>query len=237
LGCASIAVIATLLGGCAYDSGDESSPFARKVTWFSFVGADDIRAACHAGAPDRFRIIYNGVWSEQVRIYEIGANGPRRMDERVIGTPGVDEFGIHDLLAPWRGITGSVTLSDSEYATLLRDLGQSGAYRSPDSTLTLAGNDFYWVAASCHDGTFHLTAWRYPSEAFDHVTFGTWLVALDSTGVPFNPPRSWTEVPANTGGTGGMDGYSGPRPAKIVHGPGDWAFGIAQDRMVGQITF
>ena len=225
-----------VLAACGYAPGDIGNPLARKVTWFSFVAGDDVRTACRPGAPDQFRIVYNGVWAEQVRIYEIGFGGPHQLDQRVIGAGRVDELSISDPLLAWRGTSASLTLSAEEYATLLRDLDQSGAYRSPDTTLTLAGNDFYWVAATCHEGAFHLTAWLYPSDGFSRATFPTWLIALDKTGVPFNPPRPWTEVGTGFAGTGGAYGYAG-NPARNIRPPGDWAFGIAQDRMVGRVDF
>jgi hypothetical protein len=224
-----------LLAGCAYQTGDEANPITRKATWFSFVAGDDVRAACRPGAPDRFRMIYNGVWAEQARIYEIGFGGPRQLDERVIQPVEISQISISDPLKPWRGQAKSATLSDADYATLLRDLEQSGAYRSPDETLTLAATDFYWVVASCHDGAFHLTAFLYPSPEFAHATFGVWLEAIDSTGIPFNHPRPWAEVAEAAGGTGSP--YAVAAAPRHVQPAGVWSFGIAHDQIVDRIEF
>src|SRR4051812_2306638 len=43
----------------------------RSLNWFSYVAAEDIRAACQHGGRSRLRLIYNALWEEQVRSYEI----------------------------------------------------------------------------------------------------------------------------------------------------------------------
>lgn len=220
--------------GCVYQPGDEASPWTRRATWFSFIAGDDLRAACRPGAPDRFRIIYNGNWSEQVRIYQVGADEPRVLEQRVIEQPSASEFSLSDPLAPWRGTAKSLTLSDEEYAVLLHHLEQSGAYRSPDATLTLAADQFYWLAASCHDGTFHLAAWLYPSDAFAHASFVTWLTAIDTTGIPVNPPRPWPEVATTAGGTGSP--YATTTLPRQLPPTGTWSIGIAHDRLIDQLN-
>ena len=63
-----------LLGGCAY-RGEIDSPLWQRVTWFSYLGGTDIAQACAAGAGERYRIIYNGRYDEQLRSYEITRHG------------------------------------------------------------------------------------------------------------------------------------------------------------------
>ena len=46
-------------------------PIVRSFNWFAYVGGDDIRAACRPGGRNRVRLIYNALWEEQVRTYEI----------------------------------------------------------------------------------------------------------------------------------------------------------------------
>jgi len=222
--------LAAVLAGCAYAPGDVDNPLTRRVTWFSFIAGDDLRADCRSGAPDRFRLVYNGNWDEQVRIYELGLRGERTLDARVIDRPSLSEIALDDPLAPWRGKSVSTELSPAEYDRLLRDLEASGAYRSPAETLTLASNQFYWTAASCHGGVFHLTAWLYPSEAFARATFPAWLGAVDLTGVPFNPPRPWEQVRSPPWGTTG-------EPTFIARPQAPWTIGIAQDALVSRVIF
>src|SRR5437762_456402 len=46
-------------------------PIVRSFNWFSYVGGDDIRAACGKDGRDRLRLVYNAIYDEQVRTYEI----------------------------------------------------------------------------------------------------------------------------------------------------------------------
>ena len=215
------------LVACTYAPGDVANPLTRKFTWLSFLGGDDIRAACAAGAPDRFRLIYNGTWRTQVRIYELGFAGPRTLEERVIGPGELFEISFENPLAPWRGATSTITLPPDRYDQLVRRLGQSGAFRTPSSTLTLHSTAYYWVAATCHGGMFHLTGWLYPSVAFSQMTFPQELQAVDRSKVPFSIPG-----PAVTPPLGTAD-----NPARGSHSATNWSIGIAQDRLVDQVIF
>ncbi len=227
-----VAVLALLLFvvACSYAPGDVANPLTRKFTWVSFLAGDDLRPGCVAGAPDRFRLVYNGNWREQVRIYEIGFTGPRRLDERVIGSGQLKSLSLADPLQPWRGATATVDLTQDQYQRLVDSIAQSGAFASPASAVTLRSTDFYWVAASCHAGAFHLTAWLYPGAPFDRLAFPRQLAALDVTEAPFNPPRPWTGVAAAPLGTP-------DNPARGGRGSTDWSIGIAQDHLVDQAIF
>jgi len=46
-------------------------PIVRSFNWFSYVGGDDIRSACEPGGRNRVRLIYNALWEEQVRAYDV----------------------------------------------------------------------------------------------------------------------------------------------------------------------
>ncbi|HEY1720763.1 MAG TPA: hypothetical protein VGG27_05920 [Magnetospirillaceae bacterium] len=218
------------VSACTYEGGGVNNPLTRKFEWFSYLGGDDIRATCMPGSPDRFRIIYNATWKEQVRIYELGFGGPRRLDEHVIGPGNLISILAEDPLAPWRGTNAAVTLSDEQYGALIRNLMASGAYVSPQQTLTLASTDFYWTVASCHGGVFHLTGWLYPSAGFDSLKFPQWLQGLDQTGIPFNPPKPWTEVATAPPG-------SADNPVRGSRTATTWTIGIVQDHLLDQIVF
>jgi hypothetical protein len=61
------------LAGCAYH-GSFDDPIQRRFQWFSFIGGDDIKAACRPGSSasiDRYRFVYNGRYAEQLRAYEL----------------------------------------------------------------------------------------------------------------------------------------------------------------------
>ena len=69
-----VTCITILLAGCTY-RGDIDNPAVRKVSWFSYLDGTDIRTACAEGAPDSYRLVYNGRYEEQLRSYEITADG------------------------------------------------------------------------------------------------------------------------------------------------------------------
>ena len=50
-------------------------PVVRSFHWFDFVGANDIRAACVPGGRSHLRLVYNALWEEQVRVYDILFDG------------------------------------------------------------------------------------------------------------------------------------------------------------------
>ena len=82
------AAAALTASACTYTGGVEN-PVARKSSWFSFVGGDDVRNRCRPGSPTEYRLVYNGNWSEQVRAYELRRSvlvgGGARLDTVVFG--------------------------------------------------------------------------------------------------------------------------------------------------------
>src|SRR5476649_2085937 len=83
-------------------------PIVRSVNWFGFVGGDDIRASCTRGSRDRVRLVYNALWEEQVRTYEIflQADGTAGLNMGVLAGQGnvtsVTIAAGEDVLNPWR---------------------------------------------------------------------------------------------------------------------------------------
>ena len=66
--------MALLLAGCA-SFGPAEEADARKLTWFSYVNGEDLRAQCSKEEPDRYRLIYNSKSNAQLRTYEVRAAG------------------------------------------------------------------------------------------------------------------------------------------------------------------
>lgn len=176
------------LSACTWNGGDIGDPLQRKVHWFSFVGGDDIRASCAAGTPDRFRLVYNAVYDEQLRIYEVDSLR-RVLTVHAINPGSAARLSTDDLLGPWRSVEAKVQLDQPGYDALVQSFAQGGMFAPPPVGLELPSRSFHWVAATCRDGKFGLTAWKYPSVAFAAMGFDAKLFALDSTGVAVNPPR------------------------------------------------
>lgn len=193
----STVILAGLLAtaSCAYH-GASDNPVGRNLTWFSYLNGDDIRAQCTAGAPDRYRFVYNGIYTEQVRSYDLtlakdGADP--LLDVKVLGRRGdLSRLSIDSpaaVFAPWSGQTEAVHLRPRDL-THLRDAMRAGGVFTPLSgRLELSSDDFYWVVSACRDGAFAFNAYRWPSARFEATAFPALLFAWDPTGIPVNPPR------------------------------------------------
>jgi hypothetical protein len=188
------ALCAAVVTGCAYGGGDIADPIGRKFTWFSYLEGTDLRGTCGPGAPDRYRMVYNGNYEEQVRIYELGDGAdPRRLLQHVIGDVNLARgFRLLDPTQPWRGRGATVVLGPDERRRLIAAIAESGGFGPPDVGLELPSRSFYWTFAACHQGRYYFNAWRWPSPGFGALRFDDVLFGLDRTGAPVAPPY---EVP------------------------------------------
>jgi hypothetical protein len=176
------------VASCTYQGGDIGDPLTRKAHWFSFVEGEDIRASCAAGTPDRYRLVYNGIYDEQLRIYEVDAL--RRILAIHVTQPGnAGRLSTGDLTAPWRALEEKVQLDQPTYDRLVQSFAQGGMFAPPPVGLELPSRSYFWTAAICKDGQYGFTAWKYPSAAFDRLGFDQNLFALDPTGVAVNQPK------------------------------------------------
>ncbi|MGE5516165.1 MAG: hypothetical protein ACM31D_10130 [Bacteroidota bacterium] len=182
---------AAALASCAWTGGDIGDPLERKAHWFSFVEGTDIRDTCAAGTPDRFRLVYNGVYEQQLRIYELDALR-RLLVIRVVSPGSTSRLSSDDLLAPWRAVEAKVQLDEAGYNRLVGAFAKGGMFAPPPVGLELPSHSYYWTAATCHDGRYGFTAWKYPSAAFAAMGFDADLFALDTTGVAVNQAK---EIP------------------------------------------
>ena len=198
------ASLGLLLAGCTYQ-GAIDTPVTQKATWFSYLNADDIRASCRPGAPTQLRFVYNGTYNDQVRSYELVADGSggATQTSRVQGRPNLTSIaisGFSDLMAPWRWTRSTANLTSAEADALGSALRQSGFFVPLEDRLVLHSIGYWWIVAGCNDGEFVFHAWDHPSPAFDALTFPDLLLARDSTGVPITSariiPPSERSVPA-----------------------------------------
>ena len=175
-----------IMGGIsafAFHGGDIGNPLERKASWFSYVGGDDMRASCSAGSPDRFRVVYNGVWGQQLRMYE--ADGVRRIvDVKVTREGSLMHFTPDDILSPWQAAEAQSQLSPEAYDQLVGAFTTDGMFVPPNVGLDLPSRSYFWSAAWCKDGNFGFTAWKYPSSSFAALGFPALLLAQDTTGIP-----------------------------------------------------
>jgi hypothetical protein len=186
----TLVLLCALLVGCAVDQAVES-PLTQRFVWFSFLNGDDIRENCFPGSLWRYRLVYNGRYQEQLRRYEVVADGAggAYLVSRVQGSANLASVTLNDVMAPWRWWRAETRLSPGAVAEFEAALEQSGFFGPPAVGLRLPSAGFYWLAVGCREGTVYLNAWRHPSARFAALEFPAFLFARDGTGVDVNPPR------------------------------------------------
>jgi len=198
---ALVLLLGSFVAACAY-RGNIDDPVERRLQWYSYLDGGDIRAACAAGGLDRYRLVYNARFAEQVRSYEIAADGAggAYLTARARGPyANLLLFRLDDPLAPFRWPQSQARLSPPEFAAFKAALAADGFLGTPPVGDRFSSEQFYWVASGCVGGVHHFGAWRYPTPRFAAMATPAFLFAHDKTGV-------WVNVPH---GVGGGD-YAGP---------------------------
>jgi hypothetical protein len=170
-------------------------PIVRSFHWFDYVGGIDIRQACGKDGRDRLRLVYNAIYDEQVRVYEVflQSDGTAGLDIGVLADQGnvanllVADGG--DVTNPWRMRRGQRILNPQETSELLGLLQASAAFGPPRDGLRLPDVDFWWTVASCRNGVWGFQAYHYPTDGFANVKFAARLFSWDTVRIPINPPR------------------------------------------------
>ena len=174
------------------------APIVRSINWFSYVGGDDIRAACKPGGRNHVRLIYNAIWREQVRTYEIflQPDGTAGMSIGVLQAQGsgADLSSLlvskgTDALNPWGMRKGQRLLEAADTRELVGLLEASAAFGPPPDGQRLPDNDFWWTVASCRDGRWGFQAYHHPTDGFAKLKFAEKLFALDNVPIAVNRPR------------------------------------------------
>jgi hypothetical protein len=182
-------LILVALAGCANAPLD--NPFSRSLGWFNYLDASDIRSACTQRSGERYRLIYNAVWGEQVRIYDIAA-APADVEDslavRIFFPEDLNSIDLRDPFNLYRGHTGIVLLSAADMVAFREALRASGFDAPTPRGLTLPSDGFYWVVAACRDGVFHYSAYVYSSDRFAAIRFDRWLFDHDPTSIAVNLP-------------------------------------------------
>ena len=183
---------ALLTAACTYRGDIDAAPTI-KVTWFSYLNGDDIREACVPGAPFRYRLVYNADYARQVRSYAMMSDGEEGayFVARAITGSGIvlDGFTFKDPLGLGGFQRAGEQIDGAALAEIDRALEWSGAFETAPKGLRLYSDQYYWVAALCHEGRFYFNAWLYPSDRYDRISFPQTLYVHDKTGIAIAPPR------------------------------------------------
>lgn len=170
------------------------NPLTRSFYWFRYVAGADIRERCAAGGLNHIRLVYNAIWDQQVRAYDVALDGSGATAvARVLANLGdVSQVEVRDwggLLDPWRGKRAESRLAPADVARLVAALEQSGGFGPPPAGVELYSNDYWWTVASCRQGRWGFAAYHYPTDKFASVRFADAVFGFDRTGVAVSQPR------------------------------------------------
>ena len=174
------------LAACQY-AGKSGNPMARNFTWFDYLGAENLKAACGQGASDRLRFIDKPIFDTQIRSHDVpelpGGWGASVFSwERGVGDL-TKSIAITNLLFFWRGTRVNSALDPQSLANFI------SAFRKDQFTgfkpigLLLPSNEFRRVVAGCAGGRFHANAWLYPTDRYKSLKFRGVSLEHDKTGV------------------------------------------------------
>jgi len=186
--------ILILLTACSYKGGGEQ-PLVRKFTWFSYIAGSDIKERCNEAKDQRIRFVYNGVYTEQVRSYDIIPAAKGRYEIKISVTEEADLSSIStnlespDFFKPWRPTLSLSNVSKNEVGILWKTLIDIGFLDSPPPSVNLSSIDFYWIVSACVGGKFRQNAYLWPHKKFKMAQFPKLLSLWDFTDIPINQPR------------------------------------------------
>lgn len=192
---AVVAAVSPIAAQQRLDRAVEQPVLKRSLNWFGYVAGDDIREACKPGGRDRLRLVYNGLWEEQVRTYEVvlQPDGTAGVTFGVLADQGqvasLTIGGASDLTNPWKMRKAQRLLNSSETSELIGLLEASSGFGPPRDGLRLPDNDFWWTVASCRKGIWGFQAYHHPTDGFANVKFAEKLFAWDSVPVKVNRAR------------------------------------------------
>jgi len=188
-------VVSLILTACTFEG--SRHPVTLKFSWFSYLNGDDIRPRCSAGAPDEYRFIYNGVYTEQVRMYDVfpapDEDDRYIVEARVTGQADVStvaaEYSRFDLFAPWRAVESKINVRQEDIEKLNLSLKSSGLFSEEGHQGDLSSIQFYWIVSGCFDGKYIVRSFVWPEQAFQEADFPKLLMVWDFTQIPLNLPR------------------------------------------------
>ncbi|MBC7136026.1 MAG: hypothetical protein H5U25_10380 [Oceanibaculum nanhaiense] len=218
-----------LLAGCA-STGPTDNPIRRSLTWFSYLGGDDLRTTCQPGSPERYRFIYNARADEQIRTYDIIVNpsgapsAGGRLESHVITNGDLDRLSVVDPLRPWRGEEAEISISAADVAALRSALAASGFDQPAPRGAFLRSDDFYWIVSACRDGVFRFNAYSRDMPSFQAIRFDAPLYAIDplTAQVAVNPPRELHLGPF-------LSAQQMSRLAPGMYGPPPWQVQVGEN--------
>lgn len=184
--------LATFLGfiGPAVAQGIPTNPISRIFQWPDIMAGNDIRADCAPGAPERWRFIYNAIYSEQVRTYDIAGG---MVETRVFDRLGIGHMTTFSLSEFFQGAVSAVPIATEDQRRLIA-VWESDLPKAVKPVGHLRSDRFFWTTAGCRDGRFVVAAFNYPPDGSTPFDFVPELARFDRSGKPGNPPRQFRDT-------------------------------------------
>lgn len=187
-------VLLITVAGCRA-AGAPDSAGAMRFTWFSYLNADDLRTRCAPGGPPLTRIVYNAVFTDEVRAFDIVGepDGAARVVENRYD--GVQLLDVTSLGLMNRPDQVTARFGPAVAAELEQSLESSGVFAPPPVGLILRSDDYYWLVAACRDGTMYYDGFR--GDALGGLPFVDVLARHDPLGEPLPAPKK-LRIPASS---------------------------------------
>lgn len=182
-GVACILLAGVVLAACQAKGPATNRPDFR-FQWLSYLQAEDMRAGCVPGSPDRVRVIYNADFNGEIRTWDlfIAEGGSGVLDSRrwnssatIVMTGG----SINRALDPEKG---QIALSRDQVRRLTDAFGRSGFPGPVPVGERLRSDSYFWVAQACVDGIFGIQVWQ--GERLRNIAFAQVLEEYDPIAAP-----------------------------------------------------
>lgn len=178
--------IVLALTACA-DTSQVHNPVTGRLSYFQYLAGQDIKAACSADAPARYRFIYNAIFDEQVRSYDLTQTADGATLNVNVSNSEIRllEFPLSWPIRPEavKRVT-EATLDRAAYLALIRQVEADGFGAPAPEGLRLQSYDFYWAVSACAGGKFHFNTWVNQTPGFDALRFPQILYGHDATTIP-----------------------------------------------------
>jgi len=197
-----IAALLTVVVAACTAQGPATNTFVMRYQWLNYVQGQDIQELCEPGAPARIRLIYNAIFTEEVRTYDLTAvdQGSTSMaTRRWTGESAITLRGgsFNNSMAPQEG---EAYIGPEDTRAIVAALDASGFYGPPPDGAVMRSDDYFWVGTACIDGVFMVQA--YPKERFGDIRFAGLLASFDPIEAPLPEPRPLDLPPMNSVHTG-----------------------------------
>jgi len=191
-------LLLTLTVVACTSKGPVDNTFVMRFQWLSYVEGQDIQELCEPGAPARVRLIYNAIFTEEVRTYDLTAvdQGSTLMATR--RWTGSDAIVLRggSLAGSMEPQQGEVYVGPEDTRAIVAALDASGFYGPPPEGAVLRSDDYFWVGTACIDGVFMVQA--YPKDRFGQIQFAGLLAGFDPIKAPLPVPRPLDLPPMNS---------------------------------------